>query len=114
MRQGDIYLVQFGKKYNSEIGKVRPAVIMQNNFLNEMLQNKKYKNILVVPLTSDDILTEYKIFIHKRDKLKKDSFIIANWICTIDFEHIFLEKGIIGKLTSDEIKQLKEKICNLI
>ena len=33
IEQGEVYLVDFAKKYNSEFGKVRPAVILQNNFL---------------------------------------------------------------------------------
>ena len=31
MRRDDIYLVNFGKKYNSEFGKIRPAMIVQND-----------------------------------------------------------------------------------
>lgn len=114
MKQGDIYLVKFGKKYNSEIGKVRPAVVMQNNFLNRLITRQKYKNILVVPLTTDDILTEYKIFIKSRDRLEKDSYIITNWICMVDIDNILLDKGLIAKLNEEEIKELKEKICNLM
>jgi len=114
MKQGEIYLVDFGKRYKSEIGKVRPAVIMQNNFLNTMLNRQKYKNVLVVPITSDNVVTEYKIALGKRDKLQKDSFIIANWICTVDIEHVQVQKGVIARLNGIEIEKLKEKICNLI
>ncbi len=41
IQQGEVYLVDFAKKYNSEFGKVRPAVILQNNFLNRVLSNIK-------------------------------------------------------------------------
>ncbi len=114
IRQGEIYLANFGKKYNSELGKIRPAVVMQNNFLNKILPKAKHKSVLLIPLTSDDVITEYKIKISKRDNLKKDSFIIVNWICTLDLEHLLVDKGCLATLTKEEFKNLKEKICDLM
>ncbi len=114
IEQGDIYLIDFAKKYNSEFGKVRPAVVLQNNFLNRSLDVSKYQSVLVVPLSTQDIQTEYKIEIQPRDNLKEKSFIVANWLCTLDFKRIQLDKGIITKLTSEELKKLKSKICDLI
>ena len=114
IRQGEVYLVDFGKKYNSELGKIRPAVVMQNNFLNKILPKAKHKSVLVIPLTSDDIVTEYKIKIDKRDKLQRDSFIIANWICTLDLEHILVEKGCLTTLSEDEFNYLKARVCDLM
>ena len=32
IKQGEVYLVNFGHKYNSELDKIRPAVVIQNNF----------------------------------------------------------------------------------
>ena len=114
IKQGEIYLVDFAKKYNSEFGKVRPAVILQNNFLNRSLEDNLYQSVLVVPLSTQDIQTEYKIEITPRDNLKEKSFIVANWLCTLDLKRVQLEKGIITKLSSDEIQHLKSKICDLI
>ena len=42
IKQGEIYLVDFAKKYNSEFGKIRPAVILQNDFLNRSLEETLY------------------------------------------------------------------------
>jgi mRNA interferase MazF len=114
IEQGEVYLVDFAKKYNSEFGKVRPAVILQNNFLNRSLEDNLYQSVLVVPLSTQDMQTEYKIEITPRDNLKEKSFIVANWLCTLDLKRVQLEKGIITKLSSDEIQQLKSKICDLI
>ena len=113
-RQGEIYLVNFGKKYNSELGKVRPAVIIQNNFLNKFVQESAFKNVLVIPLTTRDIETEYKVPIQKRDKLLQDSYIITNWICALDLTHILTEKGVLTKLTENELQMLKKRIFALI
>ena len=114
IEQGEVYLVDFAKKYNSEFGKVRPAVILQNNFLNRSLEVSKYQSVLVVPLSTQDIQTEYKIEVSPRDKLKEKSFIVANWLCTLDIKRIQLDKGVITKLSSDELQKLKVKICDLI
>ncbi|HHD74430.1 MAG TPA: type II toxin-antitoxin system PemK/MazF family toxin [Nitratifractor sp.] len=114
IKQGDVYLVNFAKKYNSEFGKVRPAVILQNNFLNRSLEDTQYQSVLLVPLSTQDIQTEYKIEITPRDNLKEKSFIVANWLCTLDYKRILLDKGIITKLSTDELQQLKTKICNLM
>ena len=114
IEQGEVYLVDFAKKYNSEFGKIRPAVILQNNFLNRSLEETQYRSVLVVPLSTKDIKTEYKIEITPRDNLKERSFIVANWLCTLDMGRIQLDKGIITKLESDELQKLKSKICDLI
>jgi len=114
IEQGDVYLVDFAKKYNSEFGKVRPAVVLQNNFLNRSLEVSKYQSVLVVPLSTQDIQTEYKIELQARDNLKEKSFIVANWLCTLDLKRIQLHKGIITKLTAEELQKLKSKICDLI
>ena len=114
IEQGEVYLVDFAKKYNSEFGKVRPAVILQNNFLNRALEVSKYQSVLVVPLSTQDVQTEYKIVVPPRDNLKEKSFIVANWLCTLDIKRIQTEKGVITKLSSDELQQLKAKICDLI
>jgi mRNA interferase MazF len=112
--QGEVYLVDFAKKYNSEFGKIRPAVVLQNNFLNRSLENKQYHSVLLVPFSTQDIQTEYKIEIEPRDNLQEKSFIVANWLCTLDLKRIQLDKGVITKLSSDELQKLKSKICDLI
>jgi len=114
IEQGDVYLVDFAKKYNSEFGKVRPAVVLQNNFLNRSLEETQYQSVLLVPLSTQDIQTEYKIEIAPRDNLKEKSFIVANWLCTLDVKRLQLEKGVITKLSPDELLQLKSKICDLM
>ncbi len=114
IQQGEVYLIDFAKKYNSEFGKVRPAVILQNNFFNRSLEDTEYQSVLVVPLSTKDEKTDYKIEIKPRDNLKEKSFIVANWLCTLDIARIHLDKGVITKLSSNELQQLKSKICDLM
>jgi len=114
IKQGEVYLVNFAKKYNSEFGKIRPAVILQNNFLNRSLSISKFQSVLVVPLSTQDIQTEYKIEILPRDRLKEKSFIVANWLCTLDVKRVNVNKGVITQLSADELQLLKSKICDLM
>jgi len=114
IQQGEIYLVDFGTKYNSELGKIRPGVVMQNNMLNLAVQEKIYRQILVVPFSSLPIEDDYRIRIKARERLHKDSYIVSNWACTIDFSRIQLERGVIARLTPDEIDELKKRICALM
>jgi mRNA interferase MazF len=114
IRQGEIYLVNFGKKYNSELGKIRPAVIVQNDFFNKTVEKKLYRQVLVVPLSTVAIEDDYRLKIKPRDRLEKESYMVANWICTLDFNHLLLDKGVIAKLDRDELNELKKRICNIM
>ena len=106
--------MNFGKKYNSEFGKVRPAVVMQNSFLNMAIDESIYKSVLVIPLSSTDLGGDYRLKIKARDKLEVDSECVANWICTLDIERFQLDKGVITTLTDDEFDALQEKVCSLM
>jgi len=114
IRQKEVYLVDFAKKYHSEFGKVRPAVIMQNNFLNRTIEKDMYKSVLVVPLTSSKLTRDYRIPIRARDNLKEDSQCVANWMCTLDISRVQTEKGLLTTLTDDEFDELKLKVCNVM
>ena len=114
IKQGEVYLVNFGKKYNSEFGKIRPAVIMQNNFLNKTIERNKYKSVLVVPLSSTQIGDDFRVILKKRDNLLQDSECVANWICTLDISRVLIEKGIITRLSNKEFEELRYKVYSLI
>ncbi len=114
IKQGEVYLVNFGKKYNNEFGKIRPAVVMQNSFLNHSIKDNIYKSVLVVPLSTSILGGDYRLEIKARDKLKKNSECVANWICTLDIDRFLLEKNILTILNENELKILKNKICSLM
>ena len=103
IKQGEIYVANFWNKYNAQIGKLRPATELQNDFFNRAIKNQVYKQVSTL-LIEDD----YILFIKAKDRLNKESF-IANWLYTLDLEHILIEKGLITTLISKEIKMLKQK-----
>lgn len=129
IKQKEVYLVDFqrnfsskdetafasfAKKYNSEFGKIRPAVIMQNNFINRTIDRNKYKSVMVVPLSSTTINDDLRVVIKARDNLQQDSECVANWMCTLDISRVKIEKGLITTLSDDEFEELKHKVCNVM
>jgi len=108
--KGDIWLVNLNPiKKNNEMGKIRPAVVFQNNELNQ----NNYPTTIVIPLST--VLIEdaepIRYRIKKRDNLKKDSDIVITQIRAIDNSR-FVEK--IGKLTDNETKIVKEFIDEIM
>ncbi len=114
IKQKEVYLVNFAKKYHSEFGKIRPAVVLQNNFLNRAIEQSIYKSVLVVPLSSSTIEDNFNLPIKARDNLDRDSSCVANWICTLDIDRFLLDKGVLTILTDNEFEALQEKICSIM
>ncbi len=53
MKRGNIYLVDFEPVRGSEVNKVRPVVIVNNNERNAAVEKLKRGVITVIPLTSN-------------------------------------------------------------
>jgi mRNA interferase MazF len=88
IRRGDIYLVNFGKKYNSEFGKIRPALIIQNDIANRNIDLVAFKGVTVIPLTTQLCGGDIRVMIKKRDTLEHNSEICINELCTLDLSRI--------------------------
>lgn len=78
MKQGDIYIVNFGKKYNSEFGKVRPALVIQNDVANRNIDKVDFKGITVLPLTTNLCGRDIRVLIDKQDNLKQTIEVCVN------------------------------------
>jgi len=109
MKRGDIYPVKFGKKYNSEFGKIRPALIIQNNVANRNIDKVDFKGVTVIPLTTIISGGNLRVEIKSRDKLKNNSEICINELCTLDLSRIQLDK-IITILNIQEIEEVNSKL----
>jgi len=88
IKRGEIYLVNFGKKYNSEFGKVRPALIVQNDVANRNIEFVAFKGVSVLPLTSVICGGDLRVLVQKRNNLEKNSEVCINEICTLDLSRI--------------------------
>ena len=104
MKRGEIYLVNFGKKYNSEFGKIRPALIIQNNVANRNIDKVEFKGVTVIPITTNLCGGNLRVKIQSRENLLQDSEICINELCTLDLSRIDLDK----KLTILNIEELEE------
>lgn len=78
----EIYLVDFNRKLEKEIFKIRPTVVVSSN-----LQNEHDKQILVAPISAEEELTEEEIKLlsvpispSRETGLKKESRILLHRI----------------------------------
>ena len=109
LKRGDIYLVNFGKKYNSEFGKIRPALIIQNDIANRNIGKVAFKGVTLLPLTTNLAGGSVRVKITAKDNLKLNSEVCINEVCTLDLSRIDVKK-ILTKATEDEQKEIDEKL----
>ena len=113
IRRGEIYLANLGNIKDNDIGKIRPVLVFQNDFLNKMIQDSKYQDVVIIPLSSQIRNDDFSLFIKKRDNLEKDSIIACNTIKMIHSKRLLLDRGILTKLTNDEILSIENILYNL-
>jgi len=113
IKKGEIYLANLGNKNKLDIGKIRPVVIFQNNFLNRMLSESEFKDVIILPLSSKIRKNDFTLFIKKRDNLEKDSVILCNAIKMIDASRLIIEEKPLTTLTKNEIIQIENILFNL-
>ena len=111
IKRGEVYLMNFGKQYNSEFGKVRPALIIQNNIANRALEKVYFKGVTVIPMTTQlTIAPDIRVRIEARDNLDKTSDICINELCTLDITRIDLTQKL-TQLSHEEMTLIEQKLC---
>lgn len=91
IKRGDLVLVDLEPIVGSEQGKVRPAVVIQNDIGNEYSPTT-----IIAPITSKVFSKEFStnVELFKEDsRLEKDSTILLNQIRTIDKLRIIKKMG---------------------
>ncbi|MGE4295995.1 MAG: type II toxin-antitoxin system PemK/MazF family toxin [Campylobacterales bacterium] len=109
IKRGEVYLVDFGKKYHSEFGKVRPAVIIQNDVANRNIDKVAFKGVTVLPVTTQLSGGSVRAGLPKRDKLEKPSEICINELCTVDLSRIDQAQKLTA-LREAELAEVNEKL----
>ncbi len=105
IKRGDLVLVDLNPVKESEQGKSRPCVVIQNNIGNSV------SSTTIVAVLSSKIDKEYPftVLVKKGEaNLPKDSLILCNQLRTISINHRIIKK--IGSLKSNTIKKLNEAI----
>ena len=104
--RGEIWLINLNPiKKNNEIGKIRPALVLQNDELNK----GNYPTTIILPMSTDliDDAEPLRYRITKKDQLEHDSDILIANIRAID------NTRFIQKLTQLSNKELV-KITDLL
>ncbi|MBA8667549.1 type II toxin-antitoxin system PemK/MazF family toxin [Holosporaceae bacterium 'Namur'] len=80
--QGDIWLASLNPQQKSEPGKIRPVLIIQNQYL----LDANHSTTIVVPLTTNliDDAEPLRIRIKAEDKLEKNSDLLIDQVRAID------------------------------
>ncbi|SFZ97762.1 transcriptional regulator, PemK family [hydrothermal vent metagenome] len=108
-KRGDIVLVNFNpQKKAEEVAKIRPAIIMSDSQLNEVLDL-----VTVVALTTNliDDAEPLRLRIKAREKLKKDSDAMIEQIRSVSKQRI-REK--IASLHEDELEKIAYGIREML
>ena len=109
MKRGEIYLTNFGKKYNSEFGKIRPALIIQNDVANRNIDKVAFKGITLIPMSTNISGGSLRVSIEARDNLEQKSEICINELCTLDISRVNLE-NCLTILDDKELEEVEMKL----
>jgi len=109
MRRGEIWVARLNPNTGSEIGKVRPVLIL----LAQRYLDAGSPVIMAAPLTTQfwPGMAALRCPVSKRDRLLKDSFVVLEQMRTLDrsrFGDIRL-----GILTSEELRAIDQQIMTM-
>ncbi|MFB9660863.1 type II toxin-antitoxin system PemK/MazF family toxin [Glycomyces mayteni] len=95
MRRGDIYRVDFDPIRGAEANKIRPAVVVSNNMLNEAVGELGYGVITVVPLTSNiKRVLQFQTLLRSADTgLPSDSKTLTEHVRSLSFDRFIQRVG---------------------
>jgi mRNA interferase MazF len=105
--RGDIYLVNLDPIISKEIGKARPAVVIQND-----IGNRYSPVTIIAPISSTNEVTKplpIMVFLKSSASgLKVDSYIDCGQIRTVDKEKRLIKK--FGSLEKEKMKEVDQAI----
>lgn len=108
--QFETWLVNLNPSRGTEPGKIRPAVIVQTNLLNQV----DHPSTLICPITSQISLRENILRVRlsaERSGLDQESEILVDQIRALDNRR-FLEK--LGKIGPEEAAELLSKLGQIL
>jgi mRNA interferase MazF len=100
-KRGDVYLVNFDSTIGSEIKKIRPALILQNDTAN------KYSPVTIVAAVTSfhgDKLYPTEVNVAApTGALDQDSIVLLNQLRTIDKERLLKKLGMLDQETMAKV-----------
>jgi mRNA interferase MazF len=103
VKRGEVYLVDFNPSVGSEIKKIRPGVVIQNNIGNEYSSN-----IIVAALSShyDEQLRPTEVFVKLPEGgLDKSSVVLTDMIRTFDKCRLLKKLGVLKPETMSRVNR---------
>lgn len=112
-QRGQIWLVDFNRKNEKEISKIRPALVVSND-----AQNEFDEQIIMGPFTSDEIkeIADYEVFVEntKETGLDKPSKILLQRIKAVEKELRLIDYlGTVDKETMKKVKEALKTVLDL-
>lgn len=103
MRRGEVWLANLNPPRGSEIGKIRPVVVMQAPELDAGITPM----VVVLPMTTKmiDGLKRFRVTVPARDRLKQASQIVTDQPRALD--RVRIVDGPLTTLTADEISAVE-------
>ena len=108
-KRGEVYFAKL-----TDSAKIRPFLIYQNNFLNKACFEGIFHTVVVLPLSGQILGGDYRVLIKKRDNMSKDSEIVATAIGIISTGKIIYSKGLVTKLTDEEMQKVDEAVLKVL
>lgn len=106
-QRGQIWLVDFNRKNEKEINKIRPTLVVSND-----IQNEFDEQIIMAPLTSEKEelkeIADYEVFINndKENGLDRPSKILLQRVRTVEKELRLIEH--LGKTNKEIMMKVKK------
>jgi len=108
-KRGEVYFAKL-----TDSAKIRPFLIYQNDYLNFACYEDIYHTVVVLPLSGQLLGGDYRVLIKKRDLMTKDSEIVATAIGIISTGKIIFSKGLVTKLTEEEMKKVDRAVMKVL
>jgi len=109
-KRGELRLARLNPKKGNEVGKLRPVLIYQTDFLNYI----DHPTTTILPLSTHLIDNAYPLRYRllNRDKIEKDSDILIDQIRAIDNSRIF--NDILTILSDSELKEIDSMVVKTL
>lgn len=109
IRRGSIYSADLNPRFGTEAGKVRPVLVIQTDFINNL-----HPSTLICPLTTKvhPEIGILRVHLKKGEAgLKEDSDIMVDQVRAIDNRRLRREMGL---LSPGRLSELEEKLSHVL
>lgn len=110
VKRGQVWVANLNPNRGAEVGKIRPVLIVQGDWLSEA----QSRTVVVLPLTSNvrPETEPLRVRLRARDGLREDSQILVEQPRTLDRERI--GAGPLTELSVEEIRQVEESLLAVL